>query len=606
VWSYILRRLLLMIPTLFGITVVSFCIMQLAPGDPLLLQLGATGLAGQTAQTREAYLIQKRDLKLDRPLLLNFRYFRNYRDTVRWAGYYRVADETQITAELAALAHDPQRIPDGPSRLAFLRSLKIPRFNERLSDGREHRRLARAVSIYVQVLCEDLGWHGVAPAIEHLQDPAVDRQVQIGLIHALNSMVVDPFVFTYSSRPSDKETPYVVAAWRLWWERAEDTARPLSNEDRAELEARFRALCQMSQNELLEELDYLDPTYVRFYAEKLLSEASLRERFVASLALRRLVKQPLRLDVPKDVPDSVLREVIDNWREHYDLYRSRYEPGLLARLAYVLIDTQYAHMVWRLVTFQFGRSATKTREPVATKLWNAVVVSAPLMLMAELVIYFIAIPAGILAAVKRNTLVDRSISLVLFLLYSIPSFVAAMLLLLFFCYGDYLKWFPMIGLHSPGAEHFSWPRYLLDYLWHAFLPVMCLALFSLAGLAMYARTSMLEVISQDYIRTARAKGLPEYKVIFKHALRNALIPILTLFSNFLPALLGGSVLVEYIFGIHGMGRLSWESIEQKDYPTLMALIYIDAIIVLLSILLTDILYVLVDPRITFSTRGEEQ
>ncbi|HPU07996.1 MAG TPA: ABC transporter permease, partial [Thermogutta sp.] len=127
-----------------------------------------------------------------------------------------------------------------------------------------------------------------------------------------------------------------------------------------------------------------------------------------------------------------------------------------------------------------------------------------------------------------------------------------------------------------------------------------------AGLAMYARTSMLEVISQDYIRTARAKGLSEFKVIFKHALRNALIPILTLFSNFLPALLGGSVLVEYIFGIHGMGRLSWESIEQKDYPTLMALIYIDAIIVLVSILLTDILYVLVDPRITFSARGEEQ
>jgi len=606
VWSYILRRLLLMIPTLFGITVVSFCIMQLAPGDPLLLQLGATGLAGQTTQTREAYLIQKRDLKLDRPLLINLRYFRNYRDMVYWAGYYRAADELQIAAELAALSRDPQGIADGPRKLAFLRALKIPRFDQRLQDGREHRRLARAISIYVQVFCEDLGWHGVGPAIAHLQDPATDRQIRIGLIHALNSMVVDPFVFTYSSRPTDKETPYVVAAWRLWWERAEATARPLSKEDRAELEARFHALCQMSQNELLEELDYLDPETVRFYAEKLLGDASLQERFVASLALRRLVRQPLRLDVPLNAPDTVLEEVIRNWSEHYQIYRSRYEPSLAARLAYVFTDTQYAHMVWRLVTFQFGRSATKTREPVATKIWNAVVVSAPLMLMAELVIYFIAIPAGIIAAVKRNTLIDRSISLVLFLLYSIPSFVAAMLLLLFFCYGDYLKWFPMIGLHSPGAEHFSWPRYLLDYLWHAFLPVMCLALFSLAGLAMYARTSMLEVISQDYIRTARAKGLSEFKVIFKHALRNALIPILTLFSNFLPALLGGSVLVEYIFGIHGMGRLSWESIEQKDYPTLMALIYIDAIIVLVSILLTDILYVLVDPRITFSARGEEQ
>ncbi len=487
-----------------------------------------------------------------------------------------------------------------------MRSLKIPRFDQRLQDGREHRRLAHAVTVYVQVFCEDLGWHGVRPAIAHLQDPATDRQIRIGLIHALNSMVIDPFLLTYSSRPTEKETPYVVAAWRLWWERAEPTVRPLSREERAELEARFHALCQMSQNELLEELDYLDPDTVRFYAEKLLGDATLQERFVASLALRRLVRQPLRLDVPPHAPDAVLEEVIHNWSEHYRIYRSRYEPSLAARLAYILTDTQYAHMVWRLATFQFGRSATKTREPVATKIWNAVVVSAPLMLMSELVIYFIAIPAGIIAAVKRNTLIDRSISLVLFLLYSIPSFVAAMLLLLFFCYGDYLKWFPMIGLHSPGAEHFSWPRYLLDYLWHAFLPVMCLALFSLAGLAMYARTSMLEVISQDYIRTARAKGLSEFKVIFKHALRNALIPILTLFSNFLPALLGGSVLVEYIFGIHGMGRLSWESIEQKDYPTLMALIYIDAIIVLLSILLTDILYVLVDPRITFSARGEEQ
>lgn len=595
-----------MIPTLFGITVVSFCIMQLAPGDPLLMQLGATGLAGQTAQTREAYLIQKRDLKLDRPLLINLRYFYDYSRAVYWAGYYRAASEPQIAAELAVLAHDPERLPEGRQRLAFLRSLGIPRFDRRLEDGQEHARLARAISIYVQVFCEDLGHHGVPPAVVLLRSAEVPREVKIGLVHALNSMVVEPFVYTYSSRPTEKETPFVVATWRLWWQRAEDTARPLSDDERAEWEARFHALCQMSQNELLEELDYLDPQAVRFFAEKLLGDSDLREKFVASLALRRLVRQPLRLDVPVDVPESLLEEVAQNWLAHYELYRRRYEPTMLERLAYVLTDTQYAHMVWRLVTFQFGRSATKTREPVATKIWNAVVVSAPLMLMAEIIIYFIAIPAGIIAAVKRNTVVDRAISLTLFLLYSIPSFVAAMLLLLFFCYGDYLKWFPMIGLHSEGAENFSWPRYILDYLWHAFLPVMCLALFSLAGLAMYARTSMLEVISQDYIRTARAKGLPEFKVIFKHALRNALIPILTLFSAFLPALLGGSVLVEYIFGIHGMGRLSWQSIEQKDYPTLMALIYIDAIIVLVSILLTDILYVLVDPRITFSAQGEER
>ncbi len=149
----------------------------------------------------------------------------------------------------------------------------------------------------------------------------------------------------------------------------------------------------------------------------------------------------------------------------------------------------------------------------------------------------------------------------------------------------------------------TWSPYLADYFWHATLPVVCLSLFSLAGLAMYARSSMLDVIEQDFVRTARAKGVPEWQVILKHALRNGLIPIITLFSSFLPAMLGGSVLVEFLFGIPGMGRLSWASIEQKDFPTLMALIYIDAIVVMFSILLSDLLYVLVDPRISFSGKG---
>ncbi len=132
------------------------------------------------------------------------------------------------------------------------------------------------------------------------------------------------------------------------------------------------------------------------------------------------------------------------------------------------------------------------------------------------------------------------------------------------------------------------------------VPVLSLSIFSLAGLAMYSRSSMLDVVNQDYIRTARAKGLSNRNVIFKHALRNALIPIITLFANFLPVLLGGSVLIEVIFNIPGMGRLSYEAILEKDYNTLMAIIYIDGIIVMFSFLLSDLLYVVVDPRISFS------
>jgi peptide/nickel transport system permease protein len=144
--------------------------------------------------------------------------------------------------------------------------------------------------------------------------------------------------------------------------------------------------------------------------------------------------------------------------------------------------------------------------------------------------------------------------------------------------------------------------YLIDYLWHATQPVICLSLFSLAGLAMYGRSSMLDVLGQDYIRTARAKGLSEGKVIFKHALRNSMMPIITLFASFLPALLGGSVLIEVLFGIPGMGRLSWSSITQRDFPTLMALTYLEAIVVLFSVLASDLLYVLIDRRISFSGR----
>ncbi|GAB6164043.1 hypothetical protein JCM19992_00430 [Thermostilla marina] len=609
-WSYIVRRLLLVIPTLFGITIISFVIMQLAPGDPLLSKLGSSGLAGQSNQTREAYLIMKRDLKLDRPLVLNFRYFRDYSDDVRLAAYYLSHTAEELEAELDALNAPAESLSDEQrTRLAFLRKLDIPDFDRKLAEPEKHGRLAAAVAGYTQVYCEDLGRHGVPAALRQLDDPNTDLRDRIGLVRALNLMVVEPFRFTYSSsgEPNDKETPEIVAAWTTWWENHRDEYPAIDARRREELEDQFRRLVDEKDRKVLfEEVEYVDPEAAGFFVEKLRDAKNVRERFTASLILRATVRSTIPLDVSDDRSIDDLDRVIENWHAHYETYRARYEPSWGRRLAAVFLDTQYAYMVARLATFRFGRSAVKSREPVSQKIWRAVLVSAPLMFLSQIIIYLLAVPLGIVAAVKRDTWVDRLITLKLFLLYSIPPFVAGMLFLLFFCYGSYVKWFPSMGLHSEGAENFGFFRYLLDYAWHAFLPVVCLSLFSLAGLAMYSRTSMLDVIGQDYIRTARAKGLSETTVILKHALRNGLIPILTLFSNFLPALLGGSVLIEYLFGIHGMGRLSWESIELKDYPTLMALIYVDAIVVLLSILMTDLLYVLVDPRISFSGQGKAE
>jgi peptide/nickel transport system permease protein len=340
---------------------------------------------------------------------------------------------------------------------------------------------------------------------------------------------------------------------------------------------------------------------MRFFLEKLLHAHSLQERVVASTVLAGYVGRPLTMDVADDAPPAEVARAACNWLLHFRYRRGHYQPGFWRKSWYIVADTQYAHLVVRLATFHFGRSALRTREPVAGRIWNAVLVSAPIMLLSEALIYLVAVPLGILCAVGRGRWIDRAISLGLFLLYSIPAFVAGMLFLVFFCYGDYLRLFPMTGLHSEAAAGYDFPRYALDYLWHIVLPVVCLALFSLAGMAMYARSSLLDVLGQDYIRTARAKGLSESKVILKHALRNSMIPVITLFASFLPAMLGGSVLVESIFGIPGMGYLSWQSILQKDIPTLMAMTYLDAIVVLVSLLLTDLLYVLVDPRISFSS-----
>jgi peptide/nickel transport system permease protein len=614
--TYIIRRLLIMVPTLFGVTVVSFVIMQLAPGDPIMYQLQG-GSAGRSNQTREAYLIQKRDLRLDKPWVLNFRYFRDYSSAVHWAAHYRARSVDEILAELPALAEHPDE-PTNAAKLEYLRSLRIPDLNDRLADKEQWDALAKSIDHYTLVFCEDTGANAVPDAVAILQDPKSDLKLKIGAIRCLNAMVVEPFAYTYSIHPSEAETPAVTAVWRVWWENHKKELPAVDSEARRFLDAKLAEMAgdRAKIDAGLEQIvngDYADVA-PRYFAEKLLNPATpLEEKFVASVYLKRVFSEPVKLDVATDAKAADVAEASANWIQHYRLHQSEYEPSTLTKLWYVIGDTQYSHMVARLATFQFGRSMLKTHEPVTDRIWEAFLVSAPLMFMSELLIYIVAVPLGILCGVFRNGWTDRGISFGLFLLYSLPGFVAAMLFLVFFCYGDYFQWlqdrvdwfpFPTQGLHSDSAHTMSWMAYLRDYLWHAILPVICLSLFSLAATAMYSRSAILDVINQDYIRTARAKGLAGPTVILKHALRNGLIPILTLFSSFLPAMLGGSVLVEQIFDIPGLGRLGWSSIFQKDYTTLMALIYVEAIVTLFSFLITDILYVVVDPRISFEGRGQ--
>ncbi len=282
--------------------------------------------------------------------------------------------------------------------------------------------------------------------------------------------------------------------------------------------------------------------------------------------------------------ETVSRDVIEQTKKLYGLDQP--------------LPVQYARWLKRVVTFDFGDSY-KDHRPVIEKIREALPVTILLNILSVVLIYFLSVPLGIYSAMHPDSFWDRPVMLLLFLLYSLPAFWVAMLLIMYFGGGEYLDFFPVYGIVSTGFAEFSFWQKSADLLWHLILPVTVLTYGGLAFLTRFSRAQVLEVIRQDYIRTARAKGLSENRVVFRHALRNALIPFITLMSGLLPALIGGSVIVEQIFSIPGMGKLGFEAILSRDYPTVMAIATIEALLTLVSFLVSDLLYVVVDPRISF-------
>jgi peptide/nickel transport system permease protein len=258
----------------------------------------------------------------------------------------------------------------------------------------------------------------------------------------------------------------------------------------------------------------------------------------------------------------------------------------------------YCGWLWRAVQGNLSDSIVDHR-PVAAKIAERLPLTLSLMGASLVLSYLIAIPLGVAAAIKRGQALDRTISFVVFLLYSIPSFAMALMLILLVAGGDYLNLLPSYGASSINAPEMSFFPWLGDRILHMVLPVFCLTYVSLASISRYARVSMLDALGQDFVRTARAKGLAEKAVIFRHALRNALIPIITIFALDLPSLIGGAIIIEQIFSLPGMGQLLFMSLDSKDETTIMGITLVAAIVTLLSYLLADILYVVVDPRISY-------
>jgi len=207
------------------------------------------------------------------------------------------------------------------------------------------------------------------------------------------------------------------------------------------------------------------------------------------------------------------------------------------------------------------------------------------------------LPIGIMSAVKQDSFFDKGMTLFVFLGFSVPTFWLALLLMLLFGVG--LGWLPISGIHSVNFPFLSFLGKIWDLIKHLILPVFISAFGGLAYLSRYSRASLLEVLRQDYIRTARAKGVPEKDVIYKHGLRNALIPIVTLLGLSLPGLIGGGFIFETIFAWPGMGRLGYQAVMSRDYPVVMGVGVIAAFLTLLGNLIADITYALVDPRIRY-------
>lgn len=259
---------------------------------------------------------------------------------------------------------------------------------------------------------------------------------------------------------------------------------------------------------------------------------------------------------------------------------------------------QYLLWLGRLVRLDFGESYKDFR-PVRDKIAEALPVTLQINLISILLIYLISVPIGVYSATHHRSRGDAALTLALFVLYSLPSFWVAMLLILYLGGGEYWDLFPSYGLNQFGADQWPWWRWLADRAWHLALPVFCLTYGGLAALSRYARAGMIETIRQDYIRTARAYGFSEKVVVFKYALRNSLIPIITLLGTLLPALIGGSVIIEKVFSIPGMGRLGFEAILSRDYPLVMGILSISALLTLGGLLVSDLMYAIVDPRVKF-------
>lgn len=584
---YVLGRLLLMIPTLFGITLVTFAIVHLMPGKPG--DFGEEGARGVRPEVLEA---QRRRYFFDLPLFFNFSIEDGPVAVKKLIG--RATVDTKLSAQTI---RDEEPFFLTPKEIELLSENKNPELLQKLLEEmrkRGQQDLVKHGGAAVPIVYEDL---------DSLAEPLSASELE-NILAGLAE--VDP-----AKDPTDKNQ--VKARWSKWWEEKQSLYTQENVFEQVE-----EYLSQVSETSGPSAQDYLkaaDPALLQelmllgtFTLGELIyitqSDDYTDEEVGAVAALLSEITGVSYSFSPLDVENEnyeKIDNVCRNWREWWRQYRRDYEAySAIEKIFGVLTETQYAKWVARILAFEFGTSQVQAGRPVIDMIVEALPNTAKLALLSLFFAYLISIPLGVSSAVNQGTFYDRATTFVLFVLYSMPSFWVALMLILLFCGQGFLAWFPVTGLHSQNPADYPYGSAFLDTVWHMILPLICLTYASLASLSRYQRVGLLDVLRQDYIRTARAKGLSERVVIWKHAVRNSLLPVITLLGVQIPYLVGGAVIAEQIFDIPGMGRVTFAAIQGRDYPVVMAVAVLTAMATMISLLISDILYALADPRISYN------
>ncbi|MCB9081236.1 MAG: ABC transporter permease [Lewinellaceae bacterium] len=345
-------------------------------------------------------------------------------------------------------------------------------------------------------------------------------------------------------------------------------------------------LATKATDEVIEHLRITQGIYTTF------DTAGIRNRLVALNTFGNTIPE-----------NKTLHTAVDNLQEAYrQLCQHPQRSRLfLPAIHWYGFDNQYHRWLSSCLQGNFGVSYLDGR-PVSRKIREALRWTLRLNLTAIFLAYLLAIPLGVQMARRAHSSFDRSMTLILFLLYSLPSFWVATTLLIFFTTPEYgMQFFTITGISDIPAGA-SWGQRISENIRHMVLPVFCLTYGSLAFISRQMRNALLEVLQQDFIRTARAKGLPERVVIWKHGFRNALFPIITLFGSIFPAVIAGSVIIEVIFNVPGMGKLTVDSIRSQDWPMVYTILLLSALLTMVGLLVSDMLYAIADPRVNYQEK----